>query len=669
MSGDSVPFERRTGERRHVGLSAATDESWFGAFNAEETVQFSSEDALDLAHSCEPHTPQPPQAEASKSKPSSAKAAYTPTEKNSSDDEYGYQVDEKTNQAQLLSRTAASMVASGQTAFERIYRAFITARAALGLALVVAFAVGGVFGLRPHWAVTTVSVAYASLSIVMWVLPRYRANASSPMFRLSRRQWLATIGVDLVCFMALHVLAPSSSLNYVALLVLPVLMAGMLTSRLVALATAAVVSFSLLGAAWLTVMAGAEGTLQMTQAGLAGTGFFVITVLASELAGRLAREELTARGSLEMARQQAQLNRLVIEEMQDGVLVVDRRGRVRAANPAARRLLADNGISRPAPFQLRGVKAWDALVKAVERAFSEAAWPEAGRDVVLQFESPALRASGAQRTLRVRVRFTLKREPQEVEEFCVLFLEDVRNMQARSRQEKLAAMGRVSAGVAHEIRNPLAAISQANALLMEDVTDPAQHKLMSMVSDNVERLKRIVDDVMEVAPGMVPDVGVIDVVALVNSVCIDWARATGVELGEGSVLQLNLPGEPIGVLFDAEHLRRVLVNLLDNAYRHASRSPASLLMKLDSRHDAQAFLSLASDGESIPPEVEPHLFEPFFSTRSRGTGLGLYICRELCERYGAVIDYRLRAVGETQRNEFFVDMQRRPFAKTFESRT
>ena len=382
-------------------------------------------------------------------------------------------------------------------------------------------------------------------------------------------------------------------------------------------------------------------------------------MLAGELAGRLAREELTARGSLEMARQQAQLNRLVIEEMQDGVLVVDRRGRVRAANPAARRLLAPNGMSRPAPFQLRGVQAWDALVKTVERAFIETTWPEAGRDVVLQFENSSVNSIGAQRTLRVRVRFTRKREPQTIEEFCVMFLEDVRNMQARSRQEKLAAMGRVSAGIAHEIRNPLAAISQANALLFEDATDPAQRRLMAMVSDNVERLKRIVDDVMEVAPGVVPDVGVLDATAQVGAVCSEWARANDVALGADSVLRVELPVEPVGVVFDGEHLRRVLVNLLDNALRHASRTPGAIHLRLDSRHAAQAFLSVASDGAPIPPDVEPYLFEPFFSTRSRGTGLGLYICRELCERYGATIDYRLRADGAAQRNEFFVDMQRK----------
>ena len=217
----------------------------------------------------------------------------------------------------------------------------------------------------------------------------------------------------------------------------------------------------------------------------------------------------------------------------------------------------------------------------------------------------------------------------------------------------------MSAGIAHEIRNPLAAISQANALLLEDVADPAQRRLMSMVSDNVERLKRIVDDVMEVAPGAVQEVGAIDATAQVTAVCAEWARAAGVSLGEGSMLRIDVPSEPLGVVFDAEHLRRVLVNLLDNARRYASQTPGAIHLRLDSRHAAQAFLSIASDGAPIAADVEPYLFEPFFSTRSRGTGLGLYICRELCERYGASLDYRLRAVGEAQRNEFFVEMRRR----------
>ena len=136
------------------------------------------------------------------------------------------------------------------------------------------------------------------------------------------------------------------------------------------------------------------------------------------------------------------------------------------------------------------------------------------------------------------------------------------------------------------------------------------------------------------------------------------------ETGAGSRLRLDLPTVPLRVVFDAEHLRRVLVNLLDNAHRHASGAPGAVVLRLDSRDDARAFLSVASDGTPITAEVERYLFEPFFSTRSRGTGLGLYICRELCERYGASIDYRARAAGDPHPNEFYVVMRRMPLADT-----
>jgi two-component system sensor histidine kinase PilS (NtrC family) len=235
----------------------------------------------------------------------------------------------------------------------------------------------------------------------------------------------------------------------------------------------------------------------------------------------------------------------------------------------------------------------------------------------------------------------------------------VRNVQARSRQEKLAAMGRVSAGIAHEIRNPLAAIAQANALLAEDATDPAQRQLMRMVTENVERLKRIVDDVMEVAPGQVQEVGAIDATRQIEAICSEWAQAAGVQVGTNGLLQIELPVQPLGVLFDTEHLRRVLVNLLDNARRHASAKPGAVRVRLAlGDDDGRAVFSVLSDGAPIAADVEPYLFEPFFSTRSRGAGLGLYICRELCERYGARIDYRLLPPEEQRRNDFFVDMRR-----------
>jgi two-component system sensor histidine kinase PilS (NtrC family) len=395
-------------------------------------------------------------------------------------------------------------------------------------------------------------------------------------------------------------------------------------------------------------------------------------VLSGELAGRLAREELAARGSLELARQQAQLNRLVIEEMADGVLVVDRKLRVRAANPAARALLVEEGLSPPAPFALADRKAWHALLAQVDAAFATRDWPEAGRDLIIAFEG------GLSRTLRVRVRFMSPRALEAVDEadkadsaadadehepFVVLLLEDVHTAQARLRQEKLAAMGRVSAGIAHEIRNPLAAIAQANALLLEDDLSPVQQRLARIVADNVARLKRLVDDVVEMAPGGTPSSAVIDARAAVADAVSDWAATAEQPISGDSRLRTELAAAALGVRFDPDHLRRVLVNLLDNAHRHASGRAGAIVVRLAARDESLAALTVSSDGTPIAPEVERYLFEPFFSTRSRGSGLGLYICRELCERHGASIDFVRRGPAEAARNEFVVLMRRAELAE------
>jgi len=577
--------------------------------------------------------------------------------------------------SRFVLRQARRIAQAQDSALARVYRTYAAARAVIGIGLVLAQAVASLIGARSAEWPAVVVLLYAAQAITLWLLPRF-GSLAQPQTQLvqRRRQWLATIGVDLGAFTLLHLLEVGSSFNFAALLVLPVLMAGVLTARLLALGTAAAVALMLLLAAWRAGLGGDAAPTLMLQSGLAGLGMFMITLLAGELAGRLAREELAARGSLELARQQAQLNRLVIEEMADGVLVVDRRLRVRAANPAARALLVDQGLSPPAPFTLQQSPAWGALQRAVEQALTEGDWPEAGRDVTLLFDADHTR------TLRLRVRFMrsqgLERTaPDEAgaaaeaagagqEPFAVLLLEDLRTLQARIRQEKLAAMGRVSAGIAHEIRNPLAAIAQANALLLEDRLPPPQQRLLQMVADNVERLKRLVDDVMEVAPGATPALRSIDATATVSATAADWARTAQVTLASDSRLSIDMPALPLGVVFDPEHLRRVLVNLLDNAHRHAGPLPGAILLSLAPRDEGWVQLSVLSDGPPIPPEVERYLFEPFFSTRSRGSGLGLYICRELCERYSASIEYRARPAAERLRNEFVVSMRRTALVDT-----
>jgi two-component system sensor histidine kinase PilS (NtrC family) len=221
----------------------------------------------------------------------------------------------------------------------------------------------------------------------------------------------------------------------------------------------------------------------------------------------------------------------------------------------------------------------------------------------------------------------------------------------------------VSAGIAHEIRNPLAAIAQANALLLEDELSPVHQRLARIVADNVARLKRLVDDVVEMAPGGAPASAAIDARATVAEVVADWAATAQQPLAADSRLRTELASGALGVWFDTDHLRRVLVNLLDNAHRYASAVPGAIVVRLAVHDDAHAALVVSSEGAPIAPDVERYLFEPFFSTRSRGSGLGLYICRELCERHGASIEFERRGAANAPRNDFVVLMRRAELAE------
>ena len=151
---------------------------------------------------------------------------------------------------------------------------------------------------------------------------------------------------------------------------------------------------------------------------------------------------------------------------------------------------------------------------------------------------------------------------------------------------------------------------------------------------------------------------VIDATQEVSQLCDEWRHGASADPQAGQRLQVELPAAALPVRFDAEHLRRVLINLLDNASRHAGPEPGAIRLRLRTGPAlGTVTLAVASDGAPMAPDVERHLFEPFHSTRSRGSGLGLYICRELCERHGASIDFSLAPPGARHRNVFNVLMR------------
>jgi two-component system sensor histidine kinase PilS (NtrC family) len=236
-----------------------------------------------------------------------------------------------------------------------------------------------------------------------------------------------------------------------------------------------------------------------------------------------------------------------------------------------------------------------------------------------------------------------------------MFLQDLRELEARLRTEKLASMGRMSTAVAHEIRNPLAAITQANDLLEEDLQLPEHRQLSALVRQNAQRLAQIVEEILDVArvqrQGDGPSAALLDLDRAVREGAGDWAA----QHHSGEQVRVTPDARGVAVVFDGDHLRRVLVNLLDNALRYASTETGAIQV-VTSAGDAPT-LTVWSDGAELEPGVERHLFEPFFSSESRSSGLGLYICRELCERHGASIGYRRGPSPSGDRrngNAFFV---------------
>ncbi len=523
----------------------------------------------------------------------------------------------------------------------------MASRLALGLVLVVLQGALYATGTGYNFDLVTVSAAYFAVTIFTRLIAKPR-----PLGRSFNRRWVGLVGIDVLAILLLQYLQ-GVNINYTPLFALPILLASVLGNLRLALGTAAGVTVLLLSG---TVLGSwghqADATASFVQAALSGVGYFAIAVLASQLSTRLASEGQRAQANQLAARIQQQVNELVIEALPDGVLIVDDKGTVRSANPSARQQLGMADPQSEQAFSLKDNAAWQPLLNITRMSMGTGKPQEA--DVTVR------QPQYGDRRMRARTRLATPAQLGTAN-LCVLFLQDQRELEARMRTEKLASMGRMSTAVAHEIRNPLAAIAQANALLQEDLTEPHQQRLTHMVAQNAKRLERIVEDILNVArispheESLTPPA--VHLNATLAHICQDWA----IQNTCAGRLYVE-PFAPAGsVRFDTDHLRRVLVNLLDNAARYASQQPGAIQVRCTMSGVQRCNVSVWSDGAPMEQSVERHLFEPFFSSESRSSGLGLYICRELCERHDATISYERseRSLGgvATEGNEFLVLLQ------------
>lgn len=496
---------------------------------------------------------------------------------------------------------------------------------------------------------TTAVLLYAETCMV-YVIAAVLFSALT--FYVRRRfllQVSVQIAVDIAIISTLYLAAGGARSGLVILYLFPLAGAAILAPLVLALFSASLVALFLLAETVYQVFIG-DRTTPLMQAGLYGMVFFAIVLVVSRLAEKLiGQEELASRRGIDLKIQQA-INQIVIADVEDGILVAGRDGRVFAANPAALAMLGLSG--EDVDFTLADMPALEPIASAFSAWLNPPAGPArlAARAAFVTVKpyqdfggEGRLAAWSGRRDLsaHLKLRFARVDTPNEAAERCVIFMQDVTAIENQAQELKLASMGRLTASIAHEVRNPLSAIGHATALLAEDLVAPDHARLLKIVGDNVARVNRMVEDILQLSRKVQPNGDPLELGQFLAELKEEFQETHG--LGDDIVWLGNTGEAP--VRFDALHLREVLVNLLTNAVRYASGTPASIRMYAVTDAAGHMELHVQDDGPGITPEVRSHLFEPFYTTSSKGTGLGLYLARELCLNNDAMLDYEYRFDG------------------------
>lgn len=459
---------------------------------------------------------------------------------------------------------------------------------------------------------TALTLAYGAAAIVFLVVDELRRGGYDTRLQIG-------LALDLVFLGLLGYANGAADDNLHILMVVSVAFASLLLGGREALAFAALGSVYLLTLAiWEGQNAGNFSSL-ITHAGLQGMALFAVAILASTLARRLeVSERLAAQRGIDLANETL-LNRLILERSREGVLIVDESDTVRHANRAALDLLQRKPEDGPGR-----------ALREINPAISEAlrAWREQPD------ESLALARIDEPDRLHIRI-VPLTNDPRGP---VSLFIEDDAHLMSQIEQEKLAALGRLSASIAHEIRNPLGAISQAGQLLEQTASLAEDRRLLGIIRAHVERINRLVENVLTTSRRKKSDPILLDLSDWVQ-VFVEHYRnhfnSANVHIDVHTVPGLKVRADPM-------HLEQILTILLDNAIQHGKPEQGEARITVLTHPlgpQKRPCLSVQDNGPGIPAESLERLFEPFFSTHSEGNGLGLFIARELAEANRLSLQY------------------------------
>jgi len=429
------------------------------------------------------------------------------------------------------------------------------------------------------------------------------------------------------------------------LLVLPVLALTVLADRRDALLIAAVAALAVLVQQVFTGFSGTTPTTDYTTAGLLGVFVFVVALATWPVANRLRESEaLVRRQEIDLANL-AQLSQYIVQHLRESILVIDAQDRIRLINESAAEMLGDQSAY---PDALIG-EACPRLLFLLE------SWRQGGGvSATLPAVDPTFVAADGARVIRPHFAPLGSGNPGPL----LIFLEDTSLLGEKVQQSKLAALGRLSASIAHEIRNPVGAMSHAGQLLAESPQLAEEdRRLTQIIRTNAERVSGIIDNVQRLARRERARLERLSLPAWTEEFhaefceTMQWPRARLTVGGADSDVEVRV---------DPDQLRQILWNLCDNALKHAAQDDPGGSVEIRYGRmvpNARPFLEVADRGPGVAPEHVERIFEPFYSG-GRGTGLGLFLARELAQTNGATLLYEPRAGGGSVFRLVFTDPRR-----------
>jgi two-component system sensor histidine kinase PilS (NtrC family) len=493
----------------------------------------------------------------------------------------------------------------------RVYALFRLLIASTMLALTVLAKINAAMNIEPlPWFALSSALYMATAILTAVIVFRHLSTQESST--------LLMLWTDILLLPLITINAGNFSTSIGMLLALSFLLGSLSLQQGYAVRALAAAIF-LITALWISQSFSTGSNLNLSNSLSLGLAYLMIGFLSLRLARYLnITEEIVLQQHLSL-KNQIDVNAFIIQQLRSGALVVDPGHRIKYGNDAA----------------------WQMLGCSPESSNQQLASLSEDLDTALQKWQETTTASQQTSSVHLKqdvsVRFT--DFGSSADGGVLITLEDQKDAARQAQQLKLASLGKLTAGVAHEIRNPLSAIHQAAQLLEESSShDPQQMRLLEIIQTNTRRMNSQVEEILQLSR-RTPNSESIQLKQWLQPLIDEYRNSS---LAENNQLLLQLPDIPCPINFDAEQLRQVLLNLITNAQQHSSTAEGELIVSVSvdcAGMDKTTTIDVEDNGEAIPQEQAGKLFDPFYTTHNTGTGLGLYLSRELCLNNNADLEF------------------------------